>query len=249
MKTKRPIPWKRFCLWMSFLLCCLSPCSVWAGNEELGKTATGSRDRSTPLPDYQFVPGDTIELKFFYNPDMNEVIQIRPDGKIAMPLIGDVELDGKTVTAASKMIEELYVPHLKTPRVTIQIRSYAAQKVYVGGEVQRPGVVNLSSELTVLDAIMEAGGRKVTGSSSTVVLVRRTPDNTPQMQKIPLTGEDGQFSEQVMTLLLRPYDVVLVPETKIARLNRWVDQYIRQVVPFTMYASFSYILNPGIFQK
>jgi hypothetical protein len=109
--------------------------------------------------------------------------------------------------------------------------------------------VSLASELTLLDALMEAGGGKNTASSSTVVLVRKASDNTPQVQKIPLKGKDGQFTQEAMTLLLRPYDVVLLPESTIAKVDRWVDQYIRQVVPFSMYASFSYILNPAVLGK
>ena len=241
--------WKRLFLEMLVALCCISLGVVSAKDDTPAKSASIERDRSAPLPDYQFVAGDTIEVKFFYNPDMNEAVQIRPDGKIALPLIGDVNLKGKTVAEASRMIEELYIPHLKTPRVTIQIRAYAAQKVYVGGEVLRPGVVNLSSELTLLDAIMEAGGKKNTGSSALVILIRKTAESAPQVQKILLKADGSELSDPAMNLLLRPYDIVLVPESKIARVDRWVDQYIRQFVPFTLYSSFSYILNPGVFAK
>jgi len=239
-------PWKRLSLELLFVLCCVSPCFAPAEEGQPGKTASNDVDQSAPLTDYRFVPGDAIEIKLFYNPDMNQAVQIRPDGKIALPLIGDVNLNGKTVAEASRMIEELYIPYLKTPKITILIRGYAAQKVYVGGEVLRPGVVNLSYKLTLLDAIMEAGGRKNTGSSAMVVLIRKTSENTPQIQKIPIKTKGSEFSDQAMKLLLLPYDIVLVPESKIAKLDRWIDQYTRQVVPITLYGSFSYILNPGV---
>jgi protein involved in polysaccharide export with SLBB domain len=234
---------------MFVLICWAAPHAIWAGEEKTGKISTGIDAGSNPLPDYHFVPGDTIELKFFYNPDMNEVEQIRPDGKITLPLIGDVALNGQTVASACRMIETLYLSHLKTPSVTIQIKNYGAQKVYVGGEVLRPGVVSLSSELTLLDALMEAGGIKNTGNASIVILIRKASSNAPQIQRIPLKGKDGQFTEHVINLRLLPYDVVLLPESKIARVDRWVDQYIRQVVPFAMSGGFSYLLNNGIYTK
>ena len=90
---------------------------------------------------------------------------------------------------------------------------------------------------------MEAGGGKHTASPSTVVLIRKSSDG-PQIRKIALKGDDGQLTKEAMTLPLRPYDVVLLPESKITKVDRWVDQYIRQVLPFTL--DFSYIFNPVV---
>ncbi|MBN2241516.1 MAG: polysaccharide biosynthesis/export family protein [Acidobacteria bacterium] len=244
MKIHRSLPWKCLPVVVIAMICCLLLHPLEASDGDSGKRSMEGQGSKSSLPDYRFVPGDTVEVKFFYNPDMNEAVRIRPDGKIALSLIGDVDLNGKSVAAASRLIEELYAPHLKTPQVTIQIRNYAAQKVYVGGEVLRPGVVDLSYELTLLNALMEAGGVKNTGSNKEVLLIRKTPENTPQLMTIPFREKDGSFTEQAMTLLLRPYDVVILPESKITKVNRWVDQYIRQVVPFNLNAGFTYLLNP-----
>lgn len=210
---------------------------------------TISSQKEASDAEYRFVPGDTVELKFFYNPDMNETVQIRPDGKIAMPLIEEVDLKGKTVAEASRMLEALYAPHLKTPKITIQIRNYAAQKVYVGGEVLRPGVLPLTAQMTLFDAIMEAGGRKHTASTDFILLIRKTPAGTAEIRSIPLKGKEARIDEQPMALLLKPCDAVFLPESRIARLDRWVDQYIRQVVPFSMAVDFSYIMNSRIYTK
>jgi polysaccharide biosynthesis/export protein len=232
---------KRYCF--LFLSVLYFASNIYAGGAASEALAQPSNEHQlTQLADYRFSPGDVIEVKYYYNSEMNEVLQIRPDGKIALPLIGDVDIDGKTVAAASRHIEELYVPHLKTPKVTIHIKTYAAQKVYVGGEVLRPGVVSLSSRLTLLGAIMEAGGGKPTASLSIAVLIRTSGDSS-EIKKIPLKGQDGQLTKEAMTLLLRPYDVVLLPEKKIVKVDRWVDQYIKQLLPFAF--DLSYIFNPA----
>jgi polysaccharide export outer membrane protein len=123
----------------------------------------------------------------------------------------------------------------------VQVRSFASQKVYVTGEVVRPGIIGLPGEMTLIAAIGEAGGIKPTGNVKSVVLIRKGPDDRPEARKIVL--RDGNKLTADAGLLLRPYDIVLVPETKIARLDRWVDQHIRQLIPGNMVLGFSYILN------
>ena len=141
-------------------------------------------------------------------------------------------------------MEQLYSKSLKTPSITLQVRSFGGQKVYVGGEVNRPGTVNLMNDLSVLEVMMDAGGAKTTASKF-VLLLRRSSDNRVIVQKISLVSHNNQPSEAVLTRV-RPFDVVLVPESKIARADRWVDQHIRQLVPATMAVGFSYLFNGAV---
>ena len=193
---------------------------------------------------FRLSSGDLIELKFFYDPELNDKVQIRPDGRIQLPLVGDVAFAGKSVEEASKQLEELYAKYLKTPRISIQVREYAAQKVYVTGEVLRPGLVNLLGDLTVLDAIGEAGGVKFTGNKKGIVLIRKGEDGKPIMRKLTLLASNGSPSSDV-NLLLQPSDVVIVPETGIARVDRLFDQYFRQLNPGVS-ADFTYLAHGGV---
>ncbi len=193
---------------------------------------------------FRLSSGDLIELKFFYDPELNDKIQIRPDGRIQLPLVGDVEFAGKSVEEASKQLEELYAKYLKTPRISIQVREYAGQKVYVTGEVVRPGLVNLWGDLTLIDAIGEAGGIKLTGNKNSIVLIRKGDDGKPVMRKLALQASNGALSNDV-NIMLQPYDVVMVPETGIARVDRWVDQYFRQLNP-NVSAGFTYLIHGGV---
>jgi polysaccharide export outer membrane protein len=238
----------RICVLSSFgflLLCAAAVPTLAQERRELETSTPRPQPSTDQSPEFRLSPGDVIEIKFFYNSELNDSMQIRPDGCIALPLIGDVELRNKTVAEASKMLEALYAPFLKTPSVTIQVRGFASQKVYVGGEVFRPGAISLAGELTILDAIMEAGGAKHTGKKSSAILLRKGENGLRVMQVISLRNSKGEPS-RAAAMLLRPFDVVLVPETGIARVDRWVDQNIRQVIPISLSAGFSYLFNPQV---
>jgi protein involved in polysaccharide export with SLBB domain len=189
--------------------------------------------------EFRLSPGDVIQVRFFYNPELDDTIQIRPDGMISMPLVGELGLDNLTVTEARKRLEDLYRTIVKQPSVTIQVREYATQKIYVGGQVLRPGVIPMKGELTVLDAVMEAGGNRLTGSNSTVVLIRKSETGEPERYKLSLKGKGDQ--PPMASVKLQPFDIVLVPETTIARIDRWVDQHVRQLIPVVLTAGFTYL--------
>ena len=207
-------------------------------------SAAGSPQGLAPADDqaYRLVPGDVIELRMFYNPDLNEEqVQIRPDGRISLQLIGEVQIAGKTIQEAVTMLEERYVKDVRSPKLMIQVRSFAAQKVYVTGEVVRPGLINLPGPLTVFEAISEAGGKTHMGDNNLVVLIRKGSDGKPQAKRLFL--HKGRELTTDAATLLRPFDVIMVPESKVAHVDRWVDQHIRQMIPVNTNAGFSYLLT------
>lgn len=193
---------------------------------------------------YRLAAGDTVELKFFYNPELNDTIQIRPDGTVSLALIGEVHLSGKTAAEASADLHERYRTIVKQPVNTVQIRGYGREIVFVGGEVLRPGPVMHRAQQTVLQAVLDAGGAKHTGASY-VVLIRQNEKGVPVSQTISLKSPHGGTSVAAATEI-QPFDVLLLPESKIAHVDRWVDQYIRQVIPGTLNGGFSYLFNGAL---
>jgi protein involved in polysaccharide export with SLBB domain len=194
--------------------------------------------------DFRLSPGDVIQVRFYYSAELDDTIEIRPDGLISMPFIGETKVEGLTVTELRHQLEELYQPILKQPGITVQVRQFASQKVYVGGEVQRPGVVALKGEMTLLDAVMEAGGSKTTGSTSEVVLIRKSDEGRALRYRLFLKPKNEQQPE-AGNVRLQPFDVVLIPETRIARIDRWVDEHIRRMLPVNLTAGFTYLTSSG----
>lgn len=192
-----------------------------------------------PAAAYQLNPGDSIDIRLFFNPELNEQVVIRPDGRVSLQLIGEINLSGKTIAEASAEVENLYRKEVKTPRVSIQVRAFSAQKIFVTGEVTRPGPISLPGRMTLLEAISEAGGIRNTGDRKTVVLIRKNAAGKPEGRKV-LLALNGMPTLDAGSVL-SPFDVVVVPESRIARVDRWVDQHIRQLIPINVAAGFTYL--------
>ena len=218
-----------------FLFLCLS--SLAAGTQKPEAAAAPVSNRS-----YELESGDQIEIRFFYNPELNDKVEIRPDGMISMPLVGQVRVAGKTVEEFTTTLRELYRTIVKQADVTVQVRSYAGRKFIVGGDVQRPGVFPLLGSQTVLGAVMEAGGLKATSKRDKVILVRRNKSGVPEAHEIALKWSGTQLPPAA-TMALQPYDVVLVDESGAAKANRFIEQNITKMMPFVISAGFTYLLG------
>jgi protein involved in polysaccharide export with SLBB domain len=119
------------------------------------------------------VPGDILEFKFFYTPELNEIQTVRPDGKISLQLIGEVDVWGKSPSEIRNALLSRYTPYLKNPEVTVIMRLMYNRRVYVGGEVMRPGLLEMPAKMTILEAIMLAGGFNISKAEPENVLVIR----------------------------------------------------------------------------
>ncbi len=179
---------------------------------------------------YRIQPGDTLDIKFFYSPELNEQVPVRPDGRISLQLSGEVMAAGKTPAELTEMLKEIYGKELKKPDVTVIVRTFGNQRVYVDGEVNRPGLVPLTGPTTLLQAISQAGGIKETGGASEVVVIRRYYENKPEILVVNtdniLNGTDLDGD-----IYMKPFDIVHVPRTGIANVNLWIDQYMNRLIP------------------
>ena len=182
-------------------------------------------------PRITFEPGDEIEVKFFYTPELNITQTVRPDGKISLELIREVKAQGKTAAELRDELMRLYDPHLRAPEIAVVARSFYNQRVFVGGQVFRPGVVEMPGPMTALEAIMEVGGFDLRAAERKSVIVIRYTAGQRQAYKLDLKkATEGKEAEP---FYLKPKDIVHVPRTKIAKLNQWIDQHINKIIPDT----------------
>ena len=165
--------------------------------------------------------------------DLNEKVTVRPDGRVALQLLGDVAVAERTPAELSALLKQRYVELLGPLDVAVMLRSFAAQKVYVDGEVGHPGVVDSIAPLTVLQAISRTGGLKETARVEEVVIIRRQPDGHGLAIPVNLTKAiDGSDIGQDIPLM--PFDIVFVPKSSVSNVNQWVDQYIRRNIPIPL---------------
>ncbi len=197
--------------------------------------------------EYLLQLGDVIEIKFFYNSELNERVTVRPDGRISLQLIDEVKVAGLTASQLATTLKMKYSRTLRNPELSVIVREFAGLKVYVGGEVNVPGVIPLSGHLTALQAIFHAGGFKNTAELQSIIILRNQEMQKPLFITLNLK-EDLADHVQQNDMLLKPYDIVFVPKTTIAKLNQFVDQYIEKLIPISKTFGFSYVynLNPQV---
>jgi polysaccharide biosynthesis/export protein PslD len=178
---------------------------------------------------YRIGPGDELEIRLPYAGEYNDRAVVGPDGRFTLPLVGEVIGEGKTVTALTEELERRFSRDLIQPRVSVAIRNYASQRVFVGGEVNAPGLVNLPGRIGVMEAILLAKGFMDTAKTSEVVLIRRGRDGKPMLRTVDIVAYVGGRTPDVP---LQAFDVIFVPKSSIAEVNLFIDQFINRVVPF-----------------
>jgi len=155
-------------------------------------------------------PGDLVEVRVFQEADLSGAYRLSPEGTIDYPLCGKVALAGMTSSqAADALTQCLGSGYLRRPQVSVLIREYNSKKIFVFGEVQKPGTFPYDENMSVVQAITLAGGfTKVASRNSTIVT--RIIDG--QEKKIRVPVEDiGNGRER--NFLLKPGDIVFVPES------------------------------------
>lgn len=185
-----------------------------------------------PELEIRLVPGDTIEIKFPYASqfnDINETQTILPDGKIIMALVGEVMAAGKTPAELQTELSKLHSKELQHPAVTIVVSSFFERKVYVGGEVIRPGLIALPGRLSVLEAIFETGGFNMDKAEIKNVVLIRQQEN--KRVAYALNFENALNGEEYQPVYLLPKDVVYVPRTTIVNVGQWVNQHLYDIIP------------------
>ena len=219
----------RIAIIFSFLFMGCSPSIVVKNPTSVGEPGTDLGQVGPTLSsEYIIQPGDELDIKFFYNPNLNESITVRPDGRISLQLVGETIAAGQTPLGLTKLLTKGYDKELKNPEITVIVRSFGS-RIYIDGEVKKPGELELMGPLTVMQAISRAEGRTEKAWEEAIV-IRRIKGKPPLVIEVNidavLNGND--FGQDIG---LVPFDIVYVPRSPIADVNVWVDQYIRRNIP------------------
>ncbi len=193
---------------------------------------------------YRIGAGDELEIKFFFTPELNDKMTVRPDGKISLMFAQKVQAEGLTVDELAANIRTLYAKHVKQLDFVVTVRAFASHKAYVAGEVTKPGPVALTGTETLLQVLANAGWANEDACEEIVVL--RRPDATQQekLYKIDIT-DITSGSDMSKNIIIKAGDIILVPPSGIVSADRWVDKNIRKLLPFNMNAGAAYNINPA----
>lgn len=196
-------------------------------------------DWSDYEPPYRFYPGDEIEISVPSAPELNKTQVVGPDGRITMGLIGQVMAADRTAADLSTALSQAYAGELLRPGVEVALKTATPLKVFVGGEVGNPGMIDMAGDTDALRAIIQAGDFKPTARRSTVVIIRRGPDGRGMMRTVNLSAGLKRPAQDLVPL--RRFDIVYVPRSRVAEAALFVQQYFRDLSPIQF--GFSYALN------
>ena len=159
--------------------------------------------------DYVIGSEDTIEVLVWKNADLSRVVNVRPDGKISLPLIGDVQAAGITVTQLNvEITEKLKKYYKEPPQVSVILQQVNSYSIYILGEVRNPGKYLVKSGTTFLQAITLAGGFTEFASKNKVMVRRKNNDNSEKVISIKYHDILSGLQNNVMMF---PGDTILIP--------------------------------------
>jgi polysaccharide export outer membrane protein len=164
---------------------------------------------AAPDAEYKIGPQDVVRIDVWKEPDISRTIPVRPDGKISVPLLSDVQASGLTAMQLAASLREGLSKYLNNPQVTVTVTEINSRRVYLTGEVNHPGALPLLPNMTVLQALSSAGGFTQFAKLKSIYVMRT--ENGKQV-KHPFNYKEvvkGRLNEQ--NILLQPGDVIVVP--------------------------------------
>jgi polysaccharide biosynthesis/export protein len=172
-------------------------------------TAPETHSATPTVPvDYVIGADDTLHISVWKEPDMSVTLPVRPDGKISIPLLDDVQAAGMTPMQLAASIKLKLKKYIEDPRVTVVVTAMNSQRVYVTGEVTHSGPIPLLPGMTVLQALSSAGFTQFANLKAIYLL--RTENG--QETKIPFNYKDAIRGKNTQTdLALKPGDTIVVP--------------------------------------
>ena len=193
------------------LLTALLPgCQSSKPSPELAQAAAEVQASSLNAPDKLVLrEGDTIRINFPGAPNLSNIQPIRRDGKISLPLVGEMTASGLTPADLEKKLIDAYKDQLQTKEVTVSLES-SAFPVYVTGAVLRPGKIISDRPLNALEAIMEAGGFNYSRANMKNVRVIRHENGKPVYFNLNL--KPTMSGQATQSFALKPSDIIYVPE-------------------------------------
>ena len=161
-------------------------------------------------PGYVIGDNDVLDIKVWNEPDLKQPIPVRPDGKISLPLVGDIQAAGRTPAQLDEDIAAKLQTYITHPAVTVIVQQINSKKFNILGRVMKPGAYPISSQTTILGAIAQAGGFQDFAKQKDIYVLRENPDGTES--RFPFNYKDvikGKHRDQ--NIKLEPNDTIVVP--------------------------------------
>ena len=202
---------KRMSLWVLLALSLLARPIQAQDNAAKKQTAQDAvaTAPATPDPNYVIGPQDVLDINVWKEAELTRTVPVRPDGKISLPLLNDVQAGGLTPSQLAEQITADLRKFITNPQVTVIVAQINSQRVYILGEATRPGAYPLLPGMTVLQALSSAGGFTLYANSKKIYVLRK---ESGKLEKFPFNYKEvvnGKNAEQ--NIELKAGDQIVVP--------------------------------------
>ena len=202
---------------------------------ELGRTSfpeIGFADWTEMEPEYVLYPGDEIEIATPTAVELTRTQKIGPDGRISLPLVGQIMAADRTIAEVEADAAAAFASQLRRPVVEITLKAAGPIRVWVGGEVRTPGMIEMTGDLDAYQAVIQAGDFLPTARPQEVALIRRGPGGVRMMRAVDLRPRRGEV------VALRRGDIIFVPRSNLGEVANFVTLF-RNALPI----GFSYAIG------
>lgn len=186
-------------------------------------------------------PGDTLNIRFYYHPELNDSMTVRPDGKISLPLHQGIAVTGKSPEQLQEELHAIYAQEFVDPAITVNIEKAVNAQVFVTGEVAQGGAKPLPGNATVSQVLATSSVLTTEADLGNVILVRQTRKDLYTAYRLDadlVAGKDR-------SVYMAPGDILIVPKNGITMANDFVKKYITNMIPTqaNVVWGFTYYLN------
>jgi polysaccharide export outer membrane protein len=184
-------------------------------------------ESNSPTPDggYRIRQGDKLSVKFLYHPELTDTaLIVRPDGFISLQLIDDIKAEGLTVSQLKKRLDKAYEEILLNPVITVTLVEYIPPRVFIGGQVNKPGRYDLRDAQTLIQVIFLAGG--FTRDANRRMVLHARPDGSRDWRfqsanVLKILSRKGEEKD----IFLEDGDYIYIPDSKISQINKAVEGF------------------------
>jgi len=191
-------------------------------------------DQLHERPRYTLHVGDVLDLNYRLTPEYNQSITIQPDGYASLNIAGNLHLEGLTLDQAHDLIVKKDSERLNDPELNLMLSSFQRPYVVVGGEVLQPGRIDLRENMTAMQAVVMAGGFKLSAKDTRIIVFRHINSDMGEVRELNLHNIN-KTSQLEQDMVLEPGDMLLVPANKMEHFARYMHSF-----------SFSSSINPGV---
>ena len=197
------------CLFFFIIVCGIGFLDQSIAADKTGASVIETKQEIVSDPSYIIGPMDVLEIQVWKEPDFSRQVLVRPDGKITLPLIGDITASGMNTMGLKTLLSEKLEDFVSKPEVTVIVLESHSKNFYIIGKITRPGTYPMDPDMTVLQAISVAGGLAEWADKDSIRIIRRSGGK----EKILPFDYDkvitGKKLEQ--NILLKPNDTIIVP--------------------------------------